>query len=366
MARIHSKSTRAARPQTTTFVELGSWHRRAGRHSLPWRVNQSPYAVLVSEFMLQQTQVPRVIERFEAWLRRFPTLNSLAAAPEHDVLTAWEGLGYYRRARNLHRLSQYLTDQYGSDSDVDSALARLTVRELRELPGIGPYTAGALAAFAFKKPEVAIDTNVRRVVARLLGLAARNVASPKPCEFDARVEAWIRASFATLNPRVVHEALMDLGSAICTSKSPRCTECPLAARCLAPTAKSDDVNPTDRGGRKPTTHAIGMLRDGKTLLVPKRWKPPIVDRRGLPGSKRLGDPRHLLKEWYLQNYGVKVAVRPPMGIISADAGPISVHRVALIHSTSAHFHRATPAQILKIDPLSVRAFETLRLITEPG
>ena len=162
------------------------------RRDLPWRRTRDPYAILVSEVMLQQTQVERVLPRYLAWLERWPTVEALAAASPGDVIRAWQGLGYNRRGLNLLRAAQRVSESGWPD-------------DLTELPGVGPYTAAALANFAFGRPELPVDTNVRRVQERT------------------------RHEFSSASA----QALMDLGATVCLARIPRCDSCPLAPRCPA-------------------------------------------------------------------------------------------------------------------------------------
>src|SRR5712691_6192679 len=168
---------------------LLAWHRRSGR-DLPWRRTRDPYAILVSEVMLQQTQVARVVPRYLAWLERWPTVGALAAAPAAEAIRAWQGLGYNRRALNLHRAARMIAKDGWPD-------------DLTELPGVGPYTADAIRCFAFGEPVLPADTNVLRVQERT-GFA-----------FDHECA----------------QALFDLGREICLARVPRCGSCPLATRC---------------------------------------------------------------------------------------------------------------------------------------
>jgi A/G-specific adenine glycosylase len=185
------------------FVQdpLLAWYRENGR-SFPWRNTRDPYAILVSEVMLQQTQVPRVLPRYLAWLERWPTAASLAAEPVAEVIRAWDGLGYNRRAVNLHRCAVAVTQRGGFPRDVG---------ELQKLPGIGPYTAAALACFAFGADVAAPDTNARRVLGRAFG----DPDMPPPA---GRAYEW-------------NQALFDLGREICIARRPRCEICPLADGC---------------------------------------------------------------------------------------------------------------------------------------
>jgi A/G-specific adenine glycosylase len=180
---------------------LLAWYAASGR-DLPWRHTHDPYAILVSEVMLQQTQVSRVEPRWREWLARWPTAAALAAAPVADVIDAWAGLGYNRRAVSLHRCARAVVDAGGFPRDVAA---------LERLPAIGPYTARALACFAFGAQVGAPDTNARRVLDRAFGDAGR---SPPP----GLAYPW-------------NQALFDLGSQVCIARRPRCERCPLAAGC---------------------------------------------------------------------------------------------------------------------------------------
>lgn len=206
---------------THDFAEaLNPWFAREAR-DLPWRDPAvSPWAVLVSEFMLQQTQVDRVLPRWEAWMRRWPTPSALAAEEPGEAVRAWDRLGYPRRALWLHRAAVEIAEQHGDrvPSDIDQLLA---------LTGIGPYTARAVAAFAFGERHPVVDTNTRRVLARALhGRAAAGM--PSPADLDDM------ADLLPEDPRdaaVFNAAAMELGAIVCTARAPRCGECPLAALC---------------------------------------------------------------------------------------------------------------------------------------
>ena len=190
------------------------WYRAHGRE-LPWRRARSPYAVLVSEIMLQRTQVSRVIPKYRAFLKRFPSLGALAAAPLRDVLGAWSGLGYNRRARNLWLCAREVVENRGARIPRD-------VAELRSLPGVGRYTAGAIASFAFRAREPAVDVNVERVLSRaLLGV-------------DRAPEAEVWEAAHDVLPRDAaswNHALMDVGALFCRAK-PACAECPARKACV--------------------------------------------------------------------------------------------------------------------------------------
>jgi A/G-specific adenine glycosylase len=187
------------------------------RRDLPWRRTGDPYAIWVSEVMLQQTRVETAGPYYERWMQAFPTVQALANAPEDRVLKLWEGLGYYSRARNLHRAARIVRDTAAGTLPESAA-------ELRKLPGIGPYTAGAVASIAFGEAAPAVDGNVRRVLARLF-----DVAHPRPSD----LERWAAHLVDPTRPGDFNQALMELGSLVCTPQRPDCTRCALHAWCAA-------------------------------------------------------------------------------------------------------------------------------------
>lgn len=202
-----------ASPQAAHQLLL-AWYDASAR-DLPWRGARDPYAILVSEVMLQQTQVERVVPKYTAFLQRFPTLATLAAAPTAEVIRAWAGLGYNRRAVNLQRLAGVVVSDHGG------ALPD-TVERLRTLPGVGRYTAAAVACFAFGRREPVVDTNVRRVLARL----CREAPSTPVAEEQRAARYLPRERAGDWN-----QALMDLGATICRAQAPTCPVCPLRAIC---------------------------------------------------------------------------------------------------------------------------------------
>jgi len=225
---------------------------RAAR-DLPWREDTDPYRVLVSEFMLQQTRVETVVGYYDPWLRRFPTVDVLADADEDDVLKAWEGLGYYRRARNLHKAARVVRERHGGKIPHTSA-------ELRSLPGVGEYTAGAVASIAFGEAVAAVDGNVRRVFARIF-----DVAAPR--------QSWLRDRATELvdrdRPGDWNQALMELGATVCLPRSPKCPECPITEWCAARHAGTQADRPAPPKRRTIPSAEIGLAvfhRQGTVLL----------------------------------------------------------------------------------------------------
>jgi A/G-specific adenine glycosylase len=194
----------------------------ATRRDLPWRKTRDPYAVWVSEMMLQQTQVATVIGYYDRWLRRFPTVSALASADEHDVLHAWQGLGYYSRARNLWRGAKAVLSEHGGKIPGSAAA-------LRALPGIGPYSAGAIASIAFGERAALVDGNVVRVLCRLFGLRGDPTRSPLKAELWKLAESLLPHE----RPGDFNQALMELGATVCTPRAPRCQACPVRKRCIA-------------------------------------------------------------------------------------------------------------------------------------
>ena len=200
---------------------LLDWFERSGRSSLPWRTDRAPYRIVVAEFMLQQTQVDRVVPLFDAFVARWPTFEALAAASRADVLRAWKGLGYNSRAIRLHGLARAVCERYGGVLPAGEA-------ELLSLAGVGPYTARAIAAFAFDADLAAADTNVRRIVHRTqYGLEWPPQATP--AELDRRADELVPPG----RGYAFNSAMMDLGATICTARAPKCLLCPLVRCCAA-------------------------------------------------------------------------------------------------------------------------------------
>jgi len=227
-------------------ADLLDWYGAEAR-DLPWRQTRDPYAIWVSEVMLQQTRVEVVVNRWGSFLERFPDLASLAAAPEAEVLAEWAGLGYYRRVRSLHQAACELADRGVDELPRSSA-------ELRLLPGFGAYTAGAVASIAFGERVPAVDGNVERVFARLLALPgdpARGVAR-------SEVRAWATAMLDRVDPAELNQALMELGATVCTPRSPHCGRCPWSARCRAHALGAANDYPR-RPARKPAIDVLSFV-----------------------------------------------------------------------------------------------------------
>lgn len=250
----------------------------AHRRELPWREShpRNPYHVWVSEIMLQQTRTETVKDYFRRWMEQFPTLQDLAQASEEQILRAWQGLGYYSRARNLHKAARQVMVEYGGEMPRDA-------KKLQSLPGIGAYTAGAIASMAFGQKVPAVDGNLLRVLARLYGVDQDITSTAGKRTLTGLAETSIPED----RPGDFNEAMMDLGANICIPKHPRCGQCPLIEQCRAYQEKRTEQLPVKRpkAPQKEFAAACGlMIREGKFLLhkrpakgmLASMWEFPMV------------------------------------------------------------------------------------------
>lgn len=275
-------------------TRLIAWYAR-GHRDLPWRATRDPYRIWISEVMLQQTRAQAVIPYYERFLRRFPTVQALAEASEEDVLAAWSGLGYYSRARNLRRAAQQIAAAGAFPRDYAG---------IRALPGIGDYTAAAIAGIAFDLPHAVLDGNVLRVLARHQNDSA-DIASARTRErFRGLAQAWLEE-----RPRdaaAFNQALMELGATVCLPKNPLCLVCPLADSCAARAAGTERQLPVKLRKQQPVaiSETVFVVRKGDTVLLRRRdpdarhmagfWDLPTPhDLHTAPG-KRLGEFRHTI------------------------------------------------------------------------
>jgi A/G-specific adenine glycosylase len=280
--------------------QLLDWY-DANRRDLPWRRAPEPYAVWVSEIMAQQTQMDRVVGYFERWMERFPDIDALARAHEEDVLKLWEGLGYYSRARNMLKAASVLAVDHDGVFPSDPAT-------IRSLPGVGEYTAGAIASIAFGLPEPAVDANVLRVFARVLDLDE----PVRSGETRALVAETVRSLMPDDRAGDFTQALMELGALVC-SKNPRCGECPVSGQCAALSADTVSRRPVLPVPRKTTriNMATGVLVHEGRVLIQKRlpddvW-PGLWEFPG--GGIELGEtPEQTVAREYMEE--VELAVEP--------------------------------------------------------
>jgi A/G-specific adenine glycosylase len=237
------------------------WQRSHGRHALPWQGTRDPYRVWLSEVMLQQTQVSTVLDYYPRFLARFPDVAALAAAPLDDVLALWSGLGYYSRARNLHRCAQAVVAGHGGAFPATSA-------GLAQLPGIGRSTAAAIAAFCFGERAAILDGNVKRVLTRVLGFGGDLALVAEEKRLWAAAEALLPAR----DVDVYTQGLMDLGATLCTARSPACERCPLASDCVARAAGTTARYPVKsrrlKRGRR--SHALLWMRQRDRMALVQR------------------------------------------------------------------------------------------------
>ena len=261
-----------------------AWQRDHGRHGLPWQATRDPYRVWLSEVMLQQTQVVTVLGYFDRFLERFATLADLASAPIDDVLSLWSGLGYYSRARNLHRCAQVVMTRHGGVFPAD-------VAALEALPGIGPSTAAALAAFCFGQRVSIYDGNVKRVMARYVGFAGDLSVSEADRALFAHAQLLLPDGQHAEDMPAYTQGLMDLGATVCTRHRPSCEVCPLAADCVARALGKQAVLPcrTRRLVRK--TQALTFLvlsrADGWVWLQQRPGKGIWASLFAFPSSESL-------------------------------------------------------------------------------
>jgi A/G-specific adenine glycosylase len=248
------------------------WYRSHGRAALPWRTERSPYRTVVSEFMLAQTQVDRVVPKFEAFVKRFPDFASLSQGSLAGVLREWKGLGYNSRAVRLHRLARAVVESYGGVLPSEP-------RALRLLPGIGSYTVAAIGAFAFNEDVAPLDTNVRRIVHRLFfGIEHPRRATAR--ELDERARALLPAARA----HDWNSAMMDLGSAVCTARAPKCLLCPLRADCAAAPVNAAQLESARIAGAKRASPQNAIPFEQTRRYARGR----IIDRlRVLPPGERI-------------------------------------------------------------------------------
>lgn len=300
----------------TARAALLAWYRRA-RRDMPWRREVSPYRTWVSEIMLQQTTVAAVTPKFEAFVRRFPDIASLASAPEEQVLAAWAGLGYYSRARNLRRAAIEVAERHGGTfpSDFDAIL---------DLPGIGRYTAGAIASIAFGLPRAVVDGNVVRVFSRLYGLPGR-----------AKDPAFVKAIWELAEPLVPAEApgdwnqaLMELGATVCAPESPSCGTCPVSAGCAAFAKGLQAELPTPEARRAPT---------------PVRWTCLWIEDKGRVLLWKRGPEERLLKNLW----GLPEAARVP-AVAGRRLGAVT-HSITH-HAVSVELREARPRPGARLPP----------------
>lgn len=280
MAKIQANADLVTRMRTA----LLEWYERS-RRDLPWRRSRDPYAIWVSEIMLQQTRVAVVVERYQAFMARFPTVAALARASEQEVLALWSGLGYYRRARMLHKAAQLVVADRGG-------VMPETAADLRTLPGVGGYTSAAIASIAHGEPIAVVDGNVERVLCRLAGWDANS--GKGSADLRNRIEAMAARLLDPGRPGDFNQAVMELGATVCVPRNPQCLVCPLSAGCK--TRGEHKTAPRPQTATREVAHALcvrtapdatgsdGRLdcevlleqRPAKSSVMPGLWELPAL------------------------------------------------------------------------------------------
>ncbi len=280
--------------------KLLNWY-HLNKRTLPWRGSEDPYAVWVSEIMLQQTRVETVIPYFEKWMRQFPTIRALAKASEQDVLHAWEGLGYYGRARNLHKAAKIVASEFNGvlPRDLD---------KLRNLPGIGRYTLGAIASIAFDMNVPALDGNIKRVYSRIFDIS-KPVDAPK-----GETLLWEMAGKCLPKKEAgdYNQALMDLGATICIPSNPRCLICPLMKMCQARENGTQNQRPvkTSKKDVPHYIHAAGVIVSrGRVLLAKRPSKGLLGGMWEFPNGRVSGNPLEGLAQALKTVYNLRLRTK---------------------------------------------------------
>ncbi|MGH1341607.1 MAG: A/G-specific adenine glycosylase [Nannocystales bacterium] len=312
---------------TALADDLAPWF-EASHRDLTWRRTRDPYAIWVSEIMLQQTRVETVERYYTDFLERFPTVFALADAEESDVLEAWSGLGYYRRARLLHKGARHVRDEHAGTVPHEG-------KALRAIPGVGRYTCGAIASIAFDRPEPLVDGNVARVLSRVCGIEEPKLQDAGAAGHWTLAEAILQRG----RPRVLAQALMELGATVCVPKNPRCESCPVRPHCNAhatertrviPAPKKRTPQPVDRlcGLAVISRNRLLMVKRPATGLLAGMWcLPLVIDEDGptelgavfsAPDSletwRSLGEVRHVFTHriWELNVMTTSVRRRPAL------------------------------------------------------
>lgn len=277
--------------------EINTWFLK-NKRSFPWRENPTPYRVWVSEIMLQQTRASVVVPYFERWMELFPSIQALAEVPIESVIKAWEGLGYYSRARNLHRGAQYVMEQHGGELPADR-------EALMKIPGLGPYTVGAVLSFGFHQRAAAVDGNVFRVMSRYAWIPEKRKVPVAVEQFLCPQEPWVTA-----------EALIELGATVCTP-TPRCEACPLQSSCKAYARNDTSSLPVKKETQRveKIARGVAVIEAEGHILIRKNPSDQIMgDLSELPYFEGKKTPLALQKE--LKLLGLSLQFIKPMTIVT--------------------------------------------------
>jgi A/G-specific adenine glycosylase len=318
--------------QKTLTRRVLAWYRKSKR-DLPWRHTRDPYAIWISEIMLQQTQVDTVIPYYERFLKAFPTVETLAEAPLSSVLKAWENLGYYGRARHLHEAAGIIVDELkGSIPDHPE--------ELLKLPGIGAYTAGAIASIAFGHAVPAVDGNVRRILCRVFAIQE----SPADPKTQKNLESKAATLVPSKTPGDFNSALMDLGATICRPKNPQCTICPVKTLCLARTTGRENELPVV-GKRPKIPHRISVCAvlfdgEGRLLVVQRPATGLLASLWKLPGGFSTG--KKDLKEDLVREVQAELGIEIRVGKALGSVDHVYTHFRLTLFAHEARWIKSSP------------------------
>ena len=307
-------------PVTRFQQDLMNWY-QVNHRSLPWRETKNPYYIWISEIMLQQTQVKTVNQYFSRFIERFPTVENLANASIEEVLKYWEGLGYYNRAIKLHQTSQIVKNEFQGRFPEN-------YQQLLNLPGIGPYTAGAIASFAFNLPEPAIDGNVARVISRILLITTDNSKAGT----KQKIQQFVLKIMLREKIEVFNQALMELGATICAPGRPECSECPVCYTCKAFLHKKQEVIPNLGKKAKPKKIAMEMallLKENEILLVKRLPRGLLANMWALPATEvEKGSFDGCSIQNILENfYQIKINQKP---VLIGEVNHTFTHRIWLM------------------------------------
>ncbi len=344
-------------------AKLLSWY-GSNRRDLPWRRSRDPYAIWVSEIMLQQTRVAAVVERYEAFMARFPTVASLAQAPEQDVLALWSGLGYYRRARMLHRAARFVAE------NLDGILPA-SAEELRALPGIGAYTAAAIASIAHGEPVAVVDGNVERVLCRLAGWeeSGRKGGAAQRRNIEGLAAHLLDGE----NASDFNQAVMELGAMVCTPRSPQCLVCPWSASCK--TRGEHKTTPRPRMLSREVAHALSVRmgpepgtgastrevlleqRPASMTVMPGLWELPALKEAAVAAEDLRMTVRHAIMQ---VNYYVRIRTvfEDDVERLTAQGGErrwVALHEAAKMALTGLTRKVLSRARLLPSAPMDVIA-----------
>lgn len=329
---MNTELTKQLKTQINAY--LLAWHQTQAR-DLPWRRERSPYSVWVSETMLQQTQVDTVIPYYLRWMARFPSLGDLAQAPLDDVLKAWEGLGYYARARNLHQAARMVIAEHGGQVPADPAL-------LSRLPGIGRYTLGAIRSLAFGQDAAVLDGNVKRVLSRVFAIEG------DPATNAVHKQLWQLAEALVPPGRAgeFNEALMDLGATICTPRSPACPACPLQTVCQAHLqgreAEFPHKTPRKRTPQYPVASGI-VWRDGRVLIAQRPLDGLLGGLWEFPGGKQ--EAGETLPQCLQRELGEELAIEVEVGELLARVEHAFTHFRITLYAFECRWLHGEPQRL---------------------